>query len=448
LPETVFVPVNAMVSTVVKLQDMIEEIYIATNAPSGGDTYSIDTNPEAVAHNAVIPARAIIKLNQEKEGGRYFWNHPEATVSELSVKQWSSDWFVLTNWCWDKVIPKDKYYSPAIPFEYQAVRITHDPEDPWTLPNIGGAENNIGVMRYAVQATLVETASTPDETAVETTGDRHIKNTVFRLVVKGNYGPKLLQWASAQINVPYVDAGATWPQACNYLGVDCSSMVSFAMKKSGRDCGRQTVIGLYDLAQKGQQGLQLRHAQNEEQKLTMVGNPTGGTFKLAYDEEETDAIPYDATADSVETALSQLDKLKPSRDASIYGSSISVSGNAGGPWTVTFVGLFSDMDLKPLTADGSQLAGGTNPDVWVNTEFDGVPPTPQAGDVLLISLATEKRLSHTLVYALDEGSPGLTTNDDVIHASSGSKKKVVKADAWFAGSSTFIKIASFAPPSQ
>ena len=50
---------------------------------------------------------------------------------------------------------------------------------------IRDAQESRGLGDVYKRQTLVETASTPDETAVETTGDRHIKNTVFRLVVKG-----------------------------------------------------------------------------------------------------------------------------------------------------------------------------------------------------------------------------------------------------------------------
>ena len=42
---------------------------------------------------------------------------------------------------------------------------------------------------------------------------------------------------------------------------------------------------------------------NEVQTITVTGSPTGGTYTLTFDGETTSAIPYNATATQVQTAL-------------------------------------------------------------------------------------------------------------------------------------------------
>lgn len=92
--------------------------------------------------------------------------------------------------------------------------------------------------------------------------------------------------------------------------------------------------------------------------VTITGSPTGGTFTLTYGGDTTAAIAFDATAAAVESALEALD--------SIPTDGVSVTGAAGGPYTIT--GLADDEDL---TADGSSLTGGTTPDVTVAEAVDG-----------------------------------------------------------------------------
>ena len=93
-------------------------------------------------------------------------------------------------------------------------------------------------------------------------------------------------------------------------------------------------------------------------KVTITGTPTGGDFTLAYGGDTTTDIAYNAAASAVETALEALD--------SITADSVTVTGNVGGPYTIT--GLSDDADL---TADGSGLTGGTTPDATVSESVDG-----------------------------------------------------------------------------
>lgn len=95
----------------------------------------------------------------------------------------------------------------------------------------------------------------------------------------------------------------------------------------------------------------------EVQTVTVSGSPTGGTFTLTLDGQTTDAIAYDAAASDVEDALAALSNV----------SSVSVSGDDGGAWTVTFGG---GSDVPEMTADAS-LTGGTTPAVAVATTTGG-----------------------------------------------------------------------------
>lgn len=81
------------------------------------------------------------------------------------------------------------------------------------------------------------------------------------------------------------------------------------------------------------------------ERLVTVSDATGGTFTLTYGGKETAAIAYNATAATVKTRLAAL--------SSVGAGKVTVSGDAGGPWTVTFApGM-----VGALTADTALLEG-------------------------------------------------------------------------------------------
>lgn len=80
--------------------------------------------------------------------------------------------------------------------------------------------------------------------------------------------------------------------------------------------------------------------------ITVVGDPSGGSFVLIYNELPTDGIDVHASAGTV---AARIIALSDALDA----SNVSVSGVDGGPWTLTAPsGL--------LAADWTNLTGGTN----------------------------------------------------------------------------------------
>ncbi len=89
-----------------------------------------------------------------------------------------------------------------------------------------------------------------------------------------------------------------------------------------------------------------------EQSITIEGAPTSGTFTLTFDGHTTGPIPFDAPAEGVRDALMGL----PGEP------DVSVSGLAGGPYTVYFggqVGLgpnpLGEKAQPPIVADASGL---------------------------------------------------------------------------------------------
>jgi hypothetical protein len=103
---------------------------------------------------------------------------------------------------------------------------------------------------------------------------------------------------------------------------------------------------------------------NERQTVTVVA--TGGTFTLTFSGQTTNPpIAFDATAAEVEAALEGLSNLDP--------GDVTVTGDAGGPWTVEFEGARADTDLAQMTGDAANLAGdGASVTVATPTQGSGV----------------------------------------------------------------------------
>lgn len=97
-------------------------------------------------------------------------------------------------------------------------------------------------------------------------------------------------------------------------------------------------------------------ASNDRQTVTVNGGPTAGSFTLALNAMSTTPIAFNAPAadpgtaavDSVEEALEGL--------SNVGAGNVAVSGPAGGPWTVEFVGAMADSEVPQLTASGSGLS--------------------------------------------------------------------------------------------
>jgi hypothetical protein len=85
---------------------------------------------------------------------------------------------------------------------------------------------------------------------------------------------------------------------------------------------------------------------NEAQTLTVAG-ATGGDFTVSFNSDTTSAIAYDATVGEMKSALEALPSIGP--------GDVGVTGGAGGPYTVEFLGALAHLKLPEFSADASAL---------------------------------------------------------------------------------------------
>jgi hypothetical protein len=112
-----------------------------------------------------------------------------------------------------------------------------------------------------------------------------------------------------------------------------------------------------------------RSTTNEMVRLTITGNPGGGTFTVTFGgQTTTPALAYNVAAADMQTALRAL--------SSIGGANVTVTGSAGGPYTLEFIGTLAATDVGPVTADGAGLTGGVTPDVTVTLLATGAVGAP------------------------------------------------------------------------
>jgi hypothetical protein len=108
---------------------------------------------------------------------------------------------------------------------------------------------------------------------------------------------------------------------------------------------------------------------NETQTVTMVGPPTGGTWRVAFQGATTADLAYNISAANLQTALVGL--------STIGAGNAAVTGSAGGPYTVTFQGALAGSDVPLLAVDASSLQGAGNQDVVVQSGTEGRPSEVQ-----------------------------------------------------------------------
>jgi len=149
------------------------------------------------------------------------------------------------------------------------------------------------------------------------------------------------------------DDGGTTPYVLTwggkYLGIDAPAVTTNAGSLTG---GAGTAVVTTDPA---------GSSTNEVQTLTITA--TSGTFTMTYNGVTTTALAFDASAATVQAALRLLPGLAP--------ENVTVSGSAGGPYTITFVGDLYGIDVPLLTTSDVGLAGGTKTAV-VATSTAGV----------------------------------------------------------------------------
>lgn len=91
---------------------------------------------------------------------------------------------------------------------------------------------------------------------------------------------------------------------------------------------------------------------NEVQVLT-VGGSGLTSFTVTFGGQTTAAIPAAATAAQVQSALEAL--------STIGAGNVVVTGNAGGPWTLTFQGALAGLDTAQVTTTPTGGTGTVTP---------------------------------------------------------------------------------------
>lgn len=102
---------------------------------------------------------------------------------------------------------------------------------------------------------------------------------------------------------------------------------------------------------------------NEVQTLTVTGSPTGGAFTLSFAGQTTPAIAPGSTATQLEEYLESL--------STIGDGNATVSGSAGGPWTVTFTGSLANAAQSLIALATNSLTGGSAPSVTIAETTQG-----------------------------------------------------------------------------
>jgi hypothetical protein len=128
-------------------------------------------------------------------------------------------------------------------------------------------------------------------------------------------------------------------------------------------------------------------AVSEVQSVTITGAPTGGTFTLTFSAQTTGAIPFNAAASVVQADLNGLSNL----------DGVTVTGAAGGPYTVTFPASMGN--VAQMTGNGAGLTGGTAPAVVVATVTPGAAASNTAGTWIYATGPVQVRLSTVVVTA-------------------------------------------------
>jgi RHS repeat-associated protein len=107
---------------------------------------------------------------------------------------------------------------------------------------------------------------------------------------------------------------------------------------------------------------------SEDQTVTL-SNATGGSFRLSFEDHVTDLIAYNATAGTVEAALEALDTV----------DNVTVTGTAGGPWTVTFIGTHSGVNVPSIGGNAATVTAGTLSHT-IDYEYDAASQVTSVSD--------------------------------------------------------------------
>lgn len=162
--------------------------------------------------------------------------------------------------------------------------------------------------------------------------------------------------ASGYLLLPFVAGGVLGD-----IEITGEDAVTFSMSGAYTKGGNQWGVGPYDVVATAGAG-------NEVQTITITGTPNGGTFTITFNGQTTATIAYNANNSAVQTALLNLTNLDTG-DVVVTGGP-----GPGTPYVLTFGGTYAGENVPEATV-ASQLTGGTNPDVSIETTTQGASGT-------------------------------------------------------------------------
>ena len=131
------------------------------------------------------------------------------------------------------------------------------------------------------------------------------------------------------------------------------------------DSSGVTVMGTkFDTQSTLTQGGQITY----EVQAATINNANDGTFTLSLGGQTSQPIAWNATSAAVDTALEALTTI----------DTVTVSGNAGGPWSITFTGEHSGENVPQMTGNGANLENHQNR--VLSFEYDAADQLTEASD--------------------------------------------------------------------
>lgn len=101
---------------------------------------------------------------------------------------------------------------------------------------------------------------------------------------------------------------------------------------------------------------------DQVQHVHVTGSPTGGTFRLKWNDEETGDLAYNISAADLNTAVEALTNLET--------ADVAVTGTAP-DYVVTFGGKYSGSRVAMIQLADNSLTGGSDPTVEVELVTEG-----------------------------------------------------------------------------
>jgi hypothetical protein len=165
---------------------------------------------------------------------------------------------------------------------------------------------------------------------------------------------------------------------------------------------------------------------NAVQTLAILGSPTGGTFTLSTQSPPlpggtTPAIPYNATAATVQADLEQV----------VGAGNVVVTGGPGPdqPYIIEFIGAFARETVLPLQLQSNNLTGGNAPGVSVDVVAVGgtglsAPTEIQSSPNTLVARGGNNAVSRVII----DGIQTVGASGFVLDSSSSTLRGLIVTD--------------------